>query len=346
MKRLILLATIWVTTFTVTATGTAPAVLAATASKTPAANSPKQGQALEIAPPVITLAANPGQSVKTTIYLRNISSGDLIVTGTTNDFVAAGEDGTPKVLLKDEGNNPYSLKSWVSALPSLRLVPKEIKTMPVTITVPASAAPGGHYGVIRFTGTPANLQTTGVSLSASLGALVLLTVNGQTKEDLSVQEFYASHNGTKGTLFETGPVQFTERLKNNGNVHEQPVGQVTITNMFGKKIAAVNVNLPPRNILPASIRKFDEPLDKSVIGNKKLFGRYTANLSVTYGSGSKKTATASLVFWVVPYRLIAILAIVLVAGFFVLRNFIKRYNRRIIEKARQNPPKQPPAARM
>ena len=290
------------------------------------------GQALEIAPPVLTLTADPGQTIKTDIRLRDISNGSLFVTAQINDFVAAGEDGTPKILLDSEGTNPYSIKGWVTPLSDLLMIPKQIKTLSVTINVPINASPGGHYGVIRFTATPPELHGQGVSLSASLGSLVLIKVNGDTKEGLSVQEFSVNHGGKTGTLFETAPLQFVERLKNTGNTHEQPVGQVTITDMFGKKVAAVNINLPPRNILPQSIRKFDQPLDASVLGNKVLFGRYTANLSVTYGANNQ-VLTSSLVFWVIPYTLIGVSIIALIVGFFGLRLLIRRYNRHIIGKA-------------
>jgi hypothetical protein len=317
----------------------APAVVAVTG--TPTTNN-GVGQALEIAPPVMTLSADPGQSIKVQISLRDVSNGDLIVTGQANDFVAAGEDGTPKILLDNQdNNNPYTLKDWVAPLASLTLIPKQIKNLPVTINVPANASPGGHYGVIRFTATPPDLHGTGVSLSASLGALILLTVNGPTNENLSVQEFSVNHDGKTGHLFESAPLNFVEKIKNSGNIHEEPAGQVAITDMFGKKIAAVNVNLPPRNILPASTRKFTEPLDGTVIGNKKLFGHYNATLTLTYGA-SKKVLTSSVSFWVIPYRLIGGIIVVLVGGFFALRFFIKRYNRRIIAKAQgTSKPKHP-----
>src|SRR4051812_38713195 len=94
-----------------------PALMPRALAATPPANN--VGQALEIAPPVINLTANPGQTITTQIFLRNVSSGPLVVNGTTNDFVAAGEDGTPKVLLNDDSNNPYSMKSWVSPPASL-----------------------------------------------------------------------------------------------------------------------------------------------------------------------------------------------------------------------------------
>lgn len=319
----------------VVAAASSSALAATPPAKQPAAPqpNPNAGQALEIAPPVLSLTADPGQVIKTQISLRDISSGNLLVKGQVNDFVAAGEDGTPKILLDSNDADPYSIKGWVGPLPAMVMLPKQIKSLPVTITVPANASPGGHYGVIRFTATPPDLQGTGVSLSASLGSLVLIKVNGDIKENLSVVELSASHNGKTGKLFESTPLTFVERLKNTGNTHEQPVGQVTITDMFGKKVAAVNVNLPPRNILPSSIRKFEQPLDSSVIGNKKLFGRYHAEMSVTYGA-KKQVTTASMTFWVIPYRMVAIVIVVLVGGFFILRFFIRRYNERIISRSR------------
>lgn len=307
----------------------APAALAATDTSP---NSGESGQALEIAPPVLNLTADPGQTVRAQISLRDVSPTKLIVEGQVNDFVAAGEDGTPKILLEDTEESPYSLKPWVQPLPRLTLNPREIKDLPVTIKVPRDAAPGGYYAVIRFTATPPELEGTGVSLSASLGSLVLLRVNGDAKEGLSIEEFSVNYGGKTGTLFQSTPLQFMQRIRNTGNVHEQPAGSITIKDMFGKPVAAVNVNLPPRNILPGSIRKFEQPLDSSVIGNKMLFGRYTADLKMNYGENNQ-TATSSLTFWVIPYSLIGIGIAALVIGFFVLRFMIRRYNQSIINKA-------------
>jgi hypothetical protein len=256
-----------------------------------------------------------------------------LVTGQANDFVAAGEDGTPKVLLNGE-TSPYSMKDWVAPLSSLLLVPREIKSMAVTVKVPQDAAPGGHYGVIRFTAKPPELKDTGVALSASLGALMLVTVTGKINEDVALQSFTVNKDGKTGNLFESAPVNFAEVFKNNGNVHEQPTGQVTVKDMFGRDVATINVNVPPKNVLPQSERKFGEPLDKTVIGDKVLFGRYTANLSATYGD-SKKVITGKLTFWVIPYRVIGIILVAIIGGFFLLRFLINRYNRRIISRAQR-----------
>ncbi len=309
------------------------------------------GQALEIAPPLIPLRANPGQTLNTTIDLRDISKTDLIVTNQINDFVANGEDGTPKILTGNNYNDPFSMKNWISPLPSFQLAPQKIETLNISISVPTNASPGGHYGVIRFTGTPPQMNGTGVSLSASVGALVLLTVNGKINDQLSVQEFSVNDGGKNakaGSFFESAPLGFVVRLKNSGNIQEEPIGNIKITDMFGRTTAGVNINIPPHNVLPDSIRKFTATIDKTVIGNKRLFGRYHADLYLSYGTGTQKVLTASLTFWVIPWKLILTVVVALIAAFFVLRALLHNYKRRIISKAqvggqavhRTSPPKQ------
>jgi len=313
----------------------APVMAVAAPNSTTPSGTANNGQALEIAPPVIYLTVDPGQTVKTQIYIRDISSGNLIVTGQVNDFVSGGEDGTPKILLDQEADSSaFSIKNWVAPLPSLLLIPREIKTMTATINVPKDASPGGHYGVVRFTSTPPSLEGSGVSLAASIGVLLLVTVRGEITEDLKVESFTVSRDGKAGTFFESGPVSFTQKFKNAGNIHVQPTGQVTINDMFGKKFAAVNVNVPPGNVLPDSSRQFTEVLDKSVIGNKRMFGRYKATLKVTYGA-DKKEITSTIAFWVIPYKLVAAVIIGLIALFFALRFAIKRYNRHILSQAQK-----------
>lgn len=314
--------------------------LLAVASVTVAAQSqpaPQQGngQALEIAPPVLDIRGNPGETVEARISLRDISPVRLLVRNEINDFVAAGEDGTPKILVEEGEESPYSIKSWISPLPEITLEPRQIEELTVNIAIPANAAPGGYFGVIRFTAEAPELSGTGVSLSASLGTLVLLRVNGDAKEAMSVEEFYVEKDQNRSWVFESAPIMFYERLKNEGNVHEQPRGQISIKDMFGQKIANLNVNLENRNVLPGSTRKFEQPLDETVIGNRMLFGRYTADLEITYGSAeNRQTMTSQLSFWVIPYKLIAGILLGLVVLFFILRIAIKRYNDRLLSQSR------------
>lgn len=297
-------------------------------------NNAPAGQGLEISPPVTVLKIDPGKSVNTKILVRNVTRTDLVVTGEANDFVAAGEDGTPKVLLGEDETSPYSIKDWITIPGKVTLVPQEIKTMNVTIKVPADGSPGGHYGVVRFTGTPPNLQGQGVALTASLGSLVLLTVSGDITENMTVEEFSANKNGNSGSFFESMPINLVERLKNSGNTHERPGGAVTIRNMFNKTVATFPYNPDARYVLPGSTRKFEQTLDKKTMDGKRLFGKYSATLSITYGVKNDKTANATLTFWVIPWKLILAVIGLLIIAFFVIRWGIRRYNRYILSRSR------------
>jgi hypothetical protein len=130
--------------------------------------------------------------------------------------------------------------------------------------------------------------------------------------------------------FEYGPIDFLVRLRNTGSVHEKPVGTITVTNAFGKSVGSLNLNPNSGNVLPDSIRRFERTLN-----TKQLFGAYTATLTLTYGSGQKLTAHTS--FWVVPWKLIVLVLIGLVAVFFILRLVIRRYNNYIIAQSRRKP---------
>lgn len=330
MKRIFIPATTLVS-LAIALVVTASSVYAVTS--TAASPNNAVGQALEIAPPVLNVKGNPGETIETKIMIRDVSTSPLRVTSQINDFTANGEDGTPKILLEQAEPSPYSIISWVSPLEPFTLQPKQLQSLPVTIKIPANAAPGGYYGVIRFTATAPDITESGVSLSASLGTIVLLRVNGDAKEAMNVEEFYTSDsNGRKTSFFEGIPFNFTERVKNTGNVYEQPTGRILITDMFGNVTANVNVNLEQRNVLPTTVRKFSQTFDKAGLGDRFLFGRYTADLTLNYGT--KKTMTEKLTFWVIPYKLIAAILIALILLIVGLRIFLKRYRERVISKTR------------
>lgn len=276
------------------------------------------GQALEIAPPLVNLRADPGETVTADIKIRDIAKEPLVVSSTINDFGSEGETGAPKIDVDGEEPSAYSLIPWVQPLPELTLEPGQIKDLPVEINVPANASPGGYYGVIRFTARPGSLDESGVALSASVGALVFLRVNGEAQESMEIEELYASKQGRRSWFFDSKPILFTQRIKNTGNVQQQPVSILAITDMFGNNIANLSFNLERRNVLPDSIRRFDSPLDESNIGNRLLFGIYTAQLTTNYGPNNELVVTDSIRIFVFPWRLVlgVIVALAVVIGGF------------------------------
>ena len=296
-----------------------PSIAAAQAGQT-------AGQGLEISPPLKELKADPGQTVTTQVKLRNVTTGPLVTKDEVNDFVSGGEDGQPKLLLDANEQSPYSIKSWLSTIPSVTLQPGEQKTITITMNVPKNAGPGGHYGVVRFTGRPPELEDTGVSLSASVGTLFLVNVSGNVSETAQISEMFVTQNGKQRSLFEYGPVTVVEKVQNTGNTHFKPKGSVRVTNMFGKEVGLYQLNEKGGNVLPGSTRKFEQTLNK-----KLLFGRYKAQADVVYGS-ENKILSRTISFWVIPYKLILLVLFVIL----LLVVFIRRYNRYIVKKAKKS----------
>ena len=95
----------------------------------------------------------------------------------------------------------------------------------------------------------------------------------------------------------------------------------------------------PRSVLPQSIRRFDQSLE-----GKRLFGKYKATLALSYGDPQQKIEQ-SITFWVIPYKLIIIVLLILVALIFGIRFALSKYNKHIIKKAQsaQSQPPTPPA---
>ncbi len=297
-------------------------------------------QAFSISPPLVSTSANPGQTVTVAIRFTNLSADTLLITPSANDFGAKDEDGNPQVALGDK-NLPTGLRHWVQLPVPFRLDSKQTKVLAVPIAVPKDASPGGHYGVIRFGGQPPEASGNSISFSASLGTLLLLTVSGKVEQKASLSDFYSATGvtgapSTKKSFFEHGPLKLVTRVSNDGNVHLQPTGTVTIADTFGRTIATQRVNgapkdakNPPKNVLPKSVRRFE-----NLIETKHLFGRYTAHLDLAYGDNHKRLA-ATTSFWVVPYKLLAgaVLGLVAIVGMIWIVS--KKYKITLIKKRKK-----------
>lgn len=284
---------------------------------------------IQISPVRVEVNVDPGQSYTFKVSPFNVTAGTLLLTPLVNDFKAKDETGTPAIVLDGSSPPSLSLKSWLTLSdPSpFQLAPKTAKPIIVTLNVPKDAEAGGHYGVVRFTGAGIGQTSSNVALVASWGTLVLVRVSGDITERLSVASFYTSRHGLRSTWFEQGPVGFTERINNTGNVHVEPHGNITVTNMFGGQVGSIAINGDGGNILPDSIRRFDQSFSKS-----HLFGRYTAAFNLAYGTHGE-TLSSSLTFWVIPYKLVIIVIIALILVIWLLVWGIKRYNRKIVQRA-------------
>lgn len=268
----------------------------------------------QISPPVQTLALDRGTSTRQTIKITNLTNTQMTLQLGKANFVAKGEEG--EVELIDDAAPLYSLSPFFSlSQPTITIAPRSTSEMQYIVTIPQNAEPGGRYGSITFDTIQTKLPSgqSGAAVKQRLAALVFLRINGAANEQVEIKSF-----STDKSFYQYGPINFTTRIKNLGNVHEKPTGEIVIKNMLGLTTAKVKID--ERQVLPQSIRKLQAKLDR-----KLMFGKYTATL--TLKNGTIQTLTAKTSFTVIPYTIIALTIVVVLILFFIYRRTRKRFKR-------------------
>lgn len=263
------------------------------------------GQGLEVTPPSQEITADPGETVTLRASIRNRSNGTLPIQARIEDFTAVGEQG--QVELTEESS--YSIRSWTNISPeSFNLTPGQSREVTATIRVPADTA-GGRYGSFVF-GVSGEEKPGSAALSQEIASLFLLRISGPVDEDLTLLSF------TTPRFSEFGPIPFTMRVKNSGNVHVKSYGLVNVTDMFNKKVS--DVVIYETNVFPGATRDIKANLDK-----KYLFGKYNATAVIYYGSEENQSLTGTFSFYVFPLRIAVAVLVVLLVLFFGRKRLIK-----------------------
>lgn len=295
-------------------------------AETSSANS---AQGIEVSPASVELNASPGKTYNVTLHIRNVTSSSMVYTSAVQDFDSSGETGSPHITINDKLPATASVRTWVGMIPKFTIGAQQQQIVNAQITVPDNAEPGGHYGVLTFSGTAPQLDSTGVGLSASVGVLMLMRVDGAITEKADLASFYtANRDGKQSFFFESSPISFVTRIKNTGNIHIKPSMNIEVRDMFGGVVKTIKANESSANVLPDSIRRFDSKMDKPW-----MFGMYTANMSAGYGTNGQ-AITNSITFWVVPYKIVLAGLFVLSTIIYIFSRLLKAYNKRIIQKAK------------
>lgn len=300
---------------------------------------PLVSQAVTISPPLIEIEASRGQIINQTLKVRNEDAQPMTYYLKAERFIAAGEGGAAKFVSGED----VDLASWISfPYPSLVVKGGETVEVPFVINVPDYAGPGGHYAAVFLSTLPPDTKNapTQVSIATKIGSLVLVRIAGDVKENAELTEF-----ATTSKSFNSLPVNFSLKVRNNGNIHIKPMGSITIKNLFGSEAAKIEVNQDAGNVLPDQVRKFDATWVKNTaeqgattfFGKYRqekenyAFGKYTAEMNLVYGTAGK-TMVASTSFWVIPWHVLAVNALILIVIIIIVYFLIKRYNAWILSK--------------
>lgn len=296
--------------------------------------------ALTVSPVKIELSGDAGQMLSGTFDLYNEQEVPLTFYVSTANFEAEGETGAPKFVESDEG-----LASWVHVTEGLEMVtltPDQTQTVDYRIEIPSDAVPGGYFAAIFWGTSPEkNEEEKQLSLGAKVGILLLLTVNGEVDTEGGLLEFDTLDSQR---VFTELPVQFYYRFQNLGTNRILPAGALDLINSFGVQTDSIAANADQGNVLPSSIRRFEESwgtLAEAPDGfwdhveaqwDNFALGYYKADLALTYDE-SQESEMAATSFWVFPWQLLLVLGLAVTFAFGGLRFLLKRYNAWIIASA-------------
>lgn len=298
-----------------------------------------------VSPLPVALEAKPGTTASTNLQIKNAGNSTERVKVTVLKFSAEGEDGTPKLLDVGPGDD---FINWVTFSESrFDAEPNVFKTIKMNINIPSGAAFGYYYAVIfSRDGAEQNIQPEKANLLGAVASLVLLDVQAPgAKREAALTEY-----STPKRTFEFLPADFTVRLKNTGNVHVAPRGNIFIK-QGGQTKGLIEVNLNKGYILPGTFRKFTadwrdgnpvykvKEVDGKVVldknGKQKHFldwsnfnpsklrmGKFDAKLVMVYNDGTHDVPVEGNVsFWVIPWRILGVFLVILLlllAGLYAL----------------------------
>ncbi len=273
--------------------------------------------ALKVQPTTLDeLTLSPGESITKGIKLTNEGASSITVGPTLFQAEAGfGEGGSANYF---PATSEATLAKWIVFQSGgiITLQPGETKTVPVFISVPQNAPPGGHYAMIGWGVVDQKNPENGVGVVGQTGVNVALDVRGETIEKGEVT-YFGTENGV--TKFDKLPITFVARFNNGGNRHFKPQGDVKVKNMFGSIVTVLPFNnlLGVGNVLPRSNREY-----KIVWDSGFAFGKYTALFDVSMGSVG--SASKSFVFWVLPTGLLILWLIIALVIIVILVLLIKK----------------------
>lgn len=272
---------------------------------------------VQIKPALFEDRVDPGDIYEATLRVTNLSDMDQVYYLNKRDISYMTDTGQP-IYAEDGEKTGFEMSSWITLDSSVIVQPAQTIEVPMVVTVPEDATPGGHFAGIFITTQPVKPDTTGSGVGYQVATIVNLRISGAVTEEAEIREFRTD----KG-VYSQADVRFITRVENRGNVLVRPRGPLEITNMFGKKVGLIRMNDSGGGIFPGSERQFE------VVWEDEGFhiGRYTALMGLIYGEETRQNISASTSFLILPMKVILSVLGGLIGLILIVYVFLKLYIR-------------------
>ena len=290
-----------------------------------AQNPPSAGISLNVSPVFINLSIDPGKIVSSQFKVTNNNNFSEKLQLDVAKFESNPQTGQP--IISDINEND-DFAAWLKfEKKQFTLSANETRTFKFTISPPKNAALGYYYAIVvnRQALGEVDINQPQAAVAGAPAIPVLVEVfSPNAKKELQLVEFV-----TDKPFYEYLPTEFNIKVKNTGNVHVVPSGDIFIDSSAKQNIGIISANPGRNNILPNSERTLKNTwldaflylspeLDKNNNTVYKLkydltkadrfrIGKYTAHLLMVYDNGSRDIPLeATVSFWVMPWKLLLI----------------------------------------
>jgi Peptidase family M28 len=277
---------------------------------------------IKIFPSKLELTGDPGNTQQFVINVQNLGQRDQTLSVYFNDYFIKRNN---QFVFQKPGHYSYSCATWLATdTPEVVAPAGQTVQKAFTLSVPAQAEPGGHYGVIFFEQVQPT-QGARVTTVPRIGVVTLVTVPGVivragkiTAVDVTSRWFWPTR---KFPIMPKRKVHARVTFYNEGNVHLTVKGKLTYAPSFGWNTGSVD--LGEITVLPKTTRYLEADLK-----DPPFIGTYEVTAMVTYGPSLDvfdTTVTGKGTFHVYSLSLPALLLVLLTIIFVPLWYRRRRY---------------------
>ncbi len=280
----------------------------------------------------IDLTVAGGQRATDRMVLSNDTTGPLAFIVYPAD--ASEGEGSGAFALSLPNTPMHEVGHWtVTAVHSLSVPPREAVTFPFTLTVPVGTPPGDYAGgVVAIDVAHQTVGSGAVHLKvlSGVGVRIYLHVPGARHAGVAVEHLSATATVPPfAGIVGTGQARIRFMAVNTGNVIEVITARVDVVDGSGHTVKQFAPRVLPL-VLPGVRVAVSEPPWVGL----PLAGPQHVHVVLT---GGGRRADATVQFWVVPWGLIPMVGMVVVAGAVLLVLWGRRRPRRRVPAEANSP---------
>jgi hypothetical protein len=286
------------------------------------------GLSLFLSPAFVNLNTDPGKTASSQFKVINRNNNKEYLKIQIAKFSSSNGGAQPNIEFVD---NNDEFAQWVSLSDKeFILEPNGEKTIKFSINTSKDAALGYYYALVVNRIQENTGKKGGAIVNIAPALPVILEVNSpNAKKELQLVDIKATKS-----VYEYLPAEIEITVKNTGNIHVVPFGDVFIDQGSKKNVDTIKANLFKGNILPGEVRTYTASWDNgfpvrvpkkengvfardkkgNVVYETKWdftkllnfrIGKYTSNVLMVYDNGERDVPLEGNVsFWVIPWKII------------------------------------------